>query len=131
MLTREDVKLACVPIVADISKGGMPNPLYDVVLGKIPGVRDPGNPDPNWQPPTLKTTDSSVESFKDHGDTTKPNEYTPVLSAAKSPGLPTGGTAMADVTKGELKILQEQDRTLTECFQKQGKKFTSTAITSP
>ncbi len=26
----------------------MENPLYDLILGNIPGVRDPNNPDTNW-----------------------------------------------------------------------------------
>lgn len=40
----------------------MDKPLYDLVLGNLPGVRDPHKPDHKWKPPTVDKSDNATRN---------------------------------------------------------------------
>ena len=44
----------------------MSQPIYDLILGNIPGVREPNNPDVNWDMGNLVKVMSKLENKKEH-----------------------------------------------------------------
>ncbi|KAL1445772.1 hypothetical protein MTO96_044831 [Rhipicephalus appendiculatus] len=47
-------------LIGDINALCMSNTLYDLVLGNIPGVKEPHEPDPDWEYPDLSTKASAA-----------------------------------------------------------------------
>ncbi|XP_070392513.1 uncharacterized protein [Dermacentor albipictus] len=110
-------------------------PLYDVILGNVPGVRRVDDPDPLWSFPSIQITsrtehESTEASGRDNGRSSDP--YTgeaSILSVEKSTrnqdrrdvGIKnTSGTGI-DITATEMKKRQEADSTLRHYFEILGK----------
>lgn len=102
----------------------MADPLYDLILGNIPGVRDPNNPNPTWQPqvsePSVLVEDAGVEVL--HSPADRKTDEVQEISAVKQ-GIPTSSITIADVTRRDMIQKQQKDRTLDECFKKVGTEF--------
>ena len=76
----------------------MKTPLYDLILGNIPGVRSPGNPDPEWTP--IRQPACAVQTRSQTQRDSQP--FRPL----KTPH------PMEDVTPTALKTAQQKDDTL-------------------
>ena len=76
----------------------MERPVYDVVIGNIPGARGPDNPDPEWKPDDVERTGAVTTRSQRQG---KP---LPPLKVAKSPVM--------NISRAELGKLQREDPSL-------------------
>ncbi|XP_077560624.1 uncharacterized protein LOC144175419 [Haemaphysalis longicornis] len=106
----------------------MQDPLYDLVLGNIPGARPPNDPDWKWHPHVdeAKTTPESYqEPAQSSGSSNTAMDSQKLVAVAEIDRLPTGSFNIAEVTRDELKEKQEQDDSLKDCFRKRGTTFTS------
>ena len=72
----------------------MDNPVYDLVIGNIPGAREPSNPDPEWRTTTAAVVTRSQKSTR------------------KLQPLKVSKTEVKNIDSSTLKKLQEQDPTL-------------------
>ena len=77
----------------------MKTPLYDLILGNLPGVREPDNPDPHWKPPPVPTC--AVQTRAQAKQDSRP--FRP---------LKTPHPMQDIVTPTELKEAQQKDDTL-------------------
>nr|XP_037270745.1 uncharacterized protein LOC119162962 [Rhipicephalus microplus] len=101
-------------------------PLYKLVHGNLPGVRDPHKPDLKWKPPRVDKSDNVTRDCSMEAEecpqyvsaTVKPHEdkITP-LSVPK--------IKWRDVTKDQLTEEQQNDKTLKAVFAKVGNDFKS------
>lgn len=101
----------------------MQDPLYDLVLGNIPGARPPNDPDWKWHPHVdeAKTTPESYqERAQSPGSSNTAMDSQKLVAVAEIDRLPTGSFNIAEVTRDELKEKQEQDDSLKDCFRKGG-----------
>ena len=81
----------------------MKNSIYDLVIGNIPGARNPSEPDPDWEP----EDNSSDEVLAVQTRAQKIREEKPLKHLKVAKNIP-------DVTPEELKSAQELDSTLSK-----------------
>ena len=112
--TARNVPLARVNIDCPFFRGEaevmvIPLPIYDLIIGNVPGAREPNDPDKTWTPaPQCEEGHAVVtrqQSLEQHKKTTKP------LSVPKPSDIQP--TKMKDLAKE-----QEEDPTLQKVFQK-------------
>ncbi|KAM7300391.1 uncharacterized protein ISCGN_020955 [Ixodes scapularis] len=121
----------------------MENPLYDVVLGNVVGVRDVSAPDINWKAeqyaPTQKEEPAPETSNESHSSlTSQPTgTKTPSFLAAMDPKdkqlegaagrLPVATVNPVDIHPEELRTKQREDPSLNGCFEAVGREVVSRA----
>lgn len=99
----------------------MERPLYDVIIGNVPGARQPMEPDPNWKASSF----TSVASKSREMSTTKEdNGSLQVIVGAKisKPCSPVGVRAL-QLSREMFRTKQQEDTTLQVCRSKIGKIF--------
>jgi len=92
------------------------NPLYELVLGNVPGVRDPHNPDPHWGPHSVKSMldtksqncDQSVAAVETRAQQIKRQKPFKPLKIPESTGL--------SATRSEIENAQKTDSTLVKLW---------------
>ncbi|XP_064472919.1 uncharacterized protein LOC135387751 [Ornithodoros turicata] len=109
----------------------MENPLYDVILGNVPGAREPSDPDPNWE--SCEATDAERQQTQLAMD-----EETEELSAAvetrrqakeKTQGRRERASLRVPeihewpAQPGEIAKEQQEDVTLKCCFDRVGQRL--------
>ncbi|PIK58927.1 hypothetical protein BSL78_04144 [Apostichopus japonicus] len=82
------------------------NPLYDILLGNIDGVRGPGDPDPNWSKTTDGKSREKVGAVQTRAQKAAIGKPLPKLNVPK---------ALPKVKTGDFKKAQMGDVTLSKC----------------
>ncbi|XP_072143700.1 uncharacterized protein [Dermacentor andersoni] len=109
----------------------MDEPLYDLVLGNLPGVRGPYDPDSDWKPPDAPNEESSSIGMKRNKAPRKHYHVSSVAEAkieqaqGKIRPLCVPTIVLRDVTKDQLIEEQRKDPTLKHSFAKVSKSFNS------
>lgn len=104
----------------------MENPLYDLVIGNLPGVREPHDPDPCWEPSA-----STNKGRANPDNQTVPLDTPALISAVarenqnKVTPLKLPSISGSQVSRAELAQEQQKDGTLRRCYCKIGKPFFS------
>ncbi|CAN7974920.1 unnamed protein product [Ixodes persulcatus] len=103
----------------------MENPLYDVILGNIPNVRAPGDPDQSWN---LPKAENAGEPPRGRGEE---EEASPITAAVetrsnkqkKKTSTPLRVPLIGGEPEKPEKLAEEQkkDNTLRSCFERVGK----------
>ena len=102
----------------------MDSPLYDVILGNLPGVREPLEPDPKLRRAAVDGSDDTSANFlveempHNVSATIKPQE-------GKITPLCVPAIKIGDVSKEKLAEQQQNDKTLKSLFAKVGRNFKS------
>ncbi|XP_077550676.1 uncharacterized protein LOC144163873 [Haemaphysalis longicornis] len=112
--------------VGEVTASCMENPLYDLVIGNLPGVREPNDPDPCWEPSA-----STNKGRANPGNQTVPLDTPALISAVarenqkKVTPLRVPSISGSQVSRAELAQEQQKDGTLRRCYRKIGKQFFS------
>lgn len=87
------------------------SPIYDLILGNIPGVRQPLDPDSNWEPEDI-VSDKQV----DQSSGVQTREQKQREQRALDPLLTSSGTA-SSVTKHDIGKAQNEDKSLSRLWE--------------
>ncbi|XP_077551257.1 uncharacterized protein LOC144164889 [Haemaphysalis longicornis] len=114
-------------LVGEISAACMACPLYDLVLGNIPGVREPHQPDLDWEYAVAGDRQTPSSSLSRDLPSDPSSLVSAVASTQESRTSPLKVAAIphVDVNRGKLAQEQNNDPTLTPCYRKIGKEFRS------
>ncbi|XP_077541014.1 uncharacterized protein LOC144153239 [Haemaphysalis longicornis] len=110
----------------EIVAGCMDDPLFDLILGNVDGVRPPGKPYKTW---TAETEETQVKSA-----VTEPTLPAAAVTTRQQARAKTSEnfralrapTLISDVSAGEMREDQQADETLLRCFEAQRRGTRST-----
>ena len=96
----------------------MQEPAYDLVIGNVDGVREPGYPDPTWAAPVLKESETTQCSH-DHDCEVQAVETRQMKKRKETPIRPLQvPSPIAEVSAEEFLIRQKGDKTLKPFWEK-------------
>ncbi|XP_075526549.1 uncharacterized protein LOC142558281 [Dermacentor variabilis] len=110
----------------------MTAPLYDVIVGNVPGSREPHDPDKTWTKRPRKPIEDGVASPK----RTKGKEHTPdawlvgIKGRDQRPKTSTINISALKITRQDLATAQNKDKTLKSCRNKVGQVFQGKRLAS-
>lgn len=103
----------------------MTSPLYDVIVGNVPGSRDPNDPDSRWSE-GLSERKTKSKSVKERLGVMKADRYErPMISVVKnsSTSLDSVKATALNINQRIFKIEQAEDKSLDLCRNKVGQVF--------
>ncbi|PIK61334.1 hypothetical protein BSL78_01754 [Apostichopus japonicus] len=115
--TVRDVPVAVIAVDTPFYQGEvealvMESPLYDLILGNINGVREPQDPDPNWNPPQFES------SGKDSGSVSGAVETRAQKQKREKPLKPlrTAKSEELDISREELIQAQKDEPSFAKLY---------------
>lgn len=130
-LPEANIRIHTPYFVGDVNALCMINPLYDLVLGNVPGVKGPQGQDPAWE----YCDDLFHETTGPSKSLACREKSTLVSAVVRTQGkadtmmkVPLVGSL--EVTRAQLAEKQKEDQSLKICFNKIGKEFHSNKDTT-
>ncbi|XP_054925300.1 uncharacterized protein [Dermacentor andersoni] len=110
----------------------MTAPLYDVIIGNVPGSREPHDPDKTWTKRLKKPIEDGIAS----GKRTKGEDHSPdallvgIKGRDQQPKTSAINISALKITRQDLTTAQNEDKTLESCRNKVGQVFQGKRVAS-